>query len=761
MSYNYEKTFDIVVAGGGLAGVCAAISSARLLKQKGLTKAKVALINDRPVLGGVSSSEIRVPPVGAGRNPYGYETGIISELLYEERHRNHNRWEMGTANSIWDIVLWEAVKNEQNIELFQNTSVRSADSIEDGNGLKIKKLSMVQLGNESNYEIFSKIFIDCTGDSTLAYEAGAECMEGREEKSKYNEIFGQDKPDDGHMGSSLLFQAKDVGRPCPFKAPEFAAKYESEKSLCFRPHQSFKNGYYWIEVGVPHETIKHNEEIRDELLRHVLGVWDHLKNHCSHFGKEVENWALDWVGMIPGKRGSRRIVGDSIMTENDLRDCKMYDDRVAYGGHFLDLHTMGGILAADKPGNPVDTDPDLWDQCRLKPYPIRLSALYSKNVNNLFMAGRNISSSHVANGSARVMLTTALMGQSVGTAAAICIEKNITPKECRNNYIKDVQQLLLRQGCFIHQLKNEDPEDLVLKAKLSCSGESNLDLTQNASSDNEEYKQLMDKAYGTILPITTNRINSVTLWIENEEESEVTLIVRLKKIKHVWDFQNDEDDICQTEIKVPSKHTGPLEINLNVQVEQNSFYFLYTEALQEIVYLKFRKDHPAGTLSVWQSPTTKSWKYMRHNSVEGFELFCLGIKPEQSPYGIENIRSGVTRPYEETNLWVSSPMLPAHVELNWDDIVEISTIEITFDTDLTFTNETMPAFSVSDKCVKNYEIQYQENNNWHSLIKVEGNYQRQRIHHFPEIKIENIRIIINKTNGDLCARIYEIRLYKN
>jgi hypothetical protein len=763
LAFKIKKEFDILVGGGGLAGVCAAIAAIRQLNSLKKVNPRVALINDRPVLGGVSSSEIRVPPIGAGRNPWGFETGIISELLYEERARNHNRWEMGTANSLWDIILWEAVKKETGIELYLNTSIRSVLSKKNNENITIEKIFAAQLGNETDYEFSATQFIDCTGDSTIAFEAGASMIIGRESKEKYGESLANDIGDDACMGSSLLFQAKDIGRPCPFKAPEYAAKYHSENSLFFRPHQNFRNGYYWIEVGYPYKTIEQNEEIRDELIRHVMGVWDHLKNHCTLFGKQVENWALDWVGMIPGKRGSRRIEGDTVIIENDLRTARLFQDRVGFGGHFFDLHTIGGILAADKPGNPVDTNPDLWDQCRLKPYPIPLSSLYSKNVSNLMMAGRNISTSHVANGSTRVMLTNALLGQAVGTASAYCVSKKLPSRECAKQFIEEIQQSLLRQSCFLHGIKNKDKNDLALSASVEASSESSLELNplESEAKDPSVFRHKMDLALGTVIPVSSNTINSIGLWLISEDAKSIPVNISIFSLENIWDIQNTQKLVCTAKAIVSAGSKGPVQFEINQKVKSNQFYFITVEPVKGELYWQFRRDHPTGVFSVWRSATSGFWKYYRHERVEGFETFCLNISPEQKPFAANQILSGETRPYCFTNIWVSDPKQLNHawLKLKWKNLIEFNQIEITFDTDLSFTNETMPEFTISKKCVKDYEISCFANGEWRTLIKVEGNYHRQNIHQFSKIFASEIEIIVLLTNGDASSRIYEVRVY--
>jgi len=327
-----EESYEVVVIGGGLAGVCAAIAAAR-------QGSKTAIVQDRPVFGGASSSEIRIPPGGATNGgAWARETGIIEEIGLENHIRNHENVTTGKTNSLWDLVLFEKVKAEENLTYYLNTSARE---VEMAGKSKIAAVICDQLGSERTFKIKGKYFIDCTGDGTVGARAGALWRMGREARSEFNESLAPDEADDKTQGSSLLFRAKDIGRPVKFTPPPWAETYPTEESLNRSHSIQGKDfgGYWWIEVGAPFNTIDQNEEIRDELIKHLLGVWDHIKNHGEH---GAENMVLDWVGLLPGKRESRRLIGDHILTENDVKNNIPFPDRVAYGG--TEWPTVGGIL---------------------------------------------------------------------------------------------------------------------------------------------------------------------------------------------------------------------------------------------------------------------------------------------------------------------------------------------------------------------------------------------------------------------------------
>lgn len=437
------KDYKVIVIGGGMAGVCAAIASARQGE-------KTALINNRPVLGGNASSEIRMHICGAdyhGFRKNARETGIIEEILLDNKMANKSN-----SFSILDTILWEKTRFQENLDLYLNTHVTDLIKEED----KIIKVIGEQLTTEKIFELNGEIFIDATGDGTIAYLSGAEYMSGREGKDKFGEKFAPETSDNHTMGNTLLFSAVDIGKKVEFIKPSWANTYQ-EEDLAYRQHHEINSGYWWIEIGGDDlDVIQDGEVIRDELLKAVYGVWDHIKNSGNH---NADNFALDWVGFLPGKRESRRIVGDYILKEQDLFEGRIFDDAIAYGGWPMDMHTVGGIRTRREPNDFIMMD-DL--------YTIPYRSIYSKNIKNLMVAGRDISASHMAFGSTRVMATCAVIGQATGTAAAMCTNKKVFPREI-NEHIHELQQKLMKADCYIPGFKNKDIDDLALNSKISAS----------------------------------------------------------------------------------------------------------------------------------------------------------------------------------------------------------------------------------------------------------------------------------------------------
>ena len=442
---NHQVEFCVV--GGGIAGMCAAISAAR----QGV---KTLLMHDRPVLGGNASSEIRMWICGAhGKN--NLETGIIEEIRLENLYRNNY-----PNYSVWDSILYEKVRFQENLTLLLNCSCNNAEM--DGN--KIKNIRGWQLTNETWHTVEADYFADCSGDSILAPLSGAEFRYGREAANEFNESIEPEQADTNTMGMSCLLQCRETNSPEKFIPPAWANKYTCPEDLPNRDVKMTPNqNFWWLEIGGTLDTIHDCEEIRDELLKIAFGIWDYIKNYSED---DASNWVIDWVGFLPGKRESRRYVGDHIITQNDVAAGGEFKDIAAYGGWSMDDHHPDGIKY---PGKPTIFHP------APSPYGIPYRALYSKNIGNLFFAGRNISATHAAMSSTRVMATCGLLGQAVGTAAAVAVKNSLSPRGVYQNKLAELQAQLQVDDCWLPGRKREI-SGLCRKASLhsSCNEAENV-----------------------------------------------------------------------------------------------------------------------------------------------------------------------------------------------------------------------------------------------------------------------------------------------
>ncbi|MGI5894950.1 MAG: FAD-dependent oxidoreductase [Candidatus Merdivicinus sp.] len=460
MKEYQEVYYDVIVVGGGLSGLCAAIASAR-------HGAQTALIQERPVFGGNASSEIKMHVCGAncGKKKKNLrETGIIEELLLENRHRN-------PAKSFYqfDTLLWEKARFQENLTIYLNTCMVDCCADFHENLRRIHSIDAVQLSSQIKFRFYGRYFIDATGDAFLVEKAGFPTITGREGQSIYQEPHAPNQSDPVTLGTSLMFKAINMQKPIPFEKPFWAYTF-SEEDLKFRQHNPYESdmeiynidsGFWWIELAGNHDwnTISDAEKIRDELLKIVYGVWDHIKNQGDH---GAENYALDWVQFLPGKRESRRIIGEYVLTENDILRKTPFSDAVAYGGWPMDIHAEGGIWNKDQP----PTNFIQFDDCYTIPYRCYIP----QNSANTFAVGRIISTSHLAFGSTRVMGTCSIGGQAIGTAAALAAKDSCTPMEIEQK-MDLLQQMLLRDDCYIPGVRNHDCADLALTATLTADFE--------------------------------------------------------------------------------------------------------------------------------------------------------------------------------------------------------------------------------------------------------------------------------------------------
>ena len=469
---NKSLKTEFCVVGGGLAGICAAVAAAR-------HGAAVVLVQDRPILGGNASSEIRMGICGA-HGKERKETGLLEEIQLNNIYYNPLM-----RYTLWDDVLLSFVRAEKNITLLLNTSVENVEMA----GARIKSITAWNSNEYRRYEIEGKLFADCSGDGILAL-SGAEYRMGRESASEFHETFLENcSADRKTMGNSILLQLRPCGEHHPFIPPPWAHHYDDAffevrgvkpemrgpdsdnvSHSYIRPYPE-NNNFWWIEYGGNLDTIKDAGDIAWELKKIAYGVWAYMKNHPDG---RCRNFELDWIGSLPGKRESRRFVGDHILNQNDIMNGGSFPDTVCYGGWTLDNHHPDAFLHEGYVSTHHHPP---------SPFGIPLRSLYSKNIENLFFAGRNISCTHMGLSACRVMATCALMGQAAGTAAALASKYQVSPREIRQNHIEEVQGILLEDDVMlpgfprtVAQLTSCAKTDYPL---LKNSIDRNMDETEN------------------------------------------------------------------------------------------------------------------------------------------------------------------------------------------------------------------------------------------------------------------------------------------
>ena len=427
---------EFVVCGGGLAGVCAAVSAAR-------HGAKVVLVQDRPMLGGNASSEMRMGICGA-HGDQNYEAGLLEEMQLENLYRNPLQ-----RYTLWDDVIYSTVFREKNITLLLNTSVDGVEMGNDGEGAvatqKVIRAVRAWNGNAyTRYVIRGRLFADCTGDGILRL-SGAKFRRGRELPGEFGEDYLVNGGGDHRtMGNSILLQLRKTDEDHPFVAPEWAyhftdRDFDCEKEMAAHPkvvRYNYKrlypenNNFWWIEFGGNLDTIGDANAIRHELKRIAYGVWEYMKNHPDG---RCRGYDLDWIGSLPGKRESTRFVGPHILTQGDVLSGGHFEDVVAYGGWTLDDHDPDAFHRNGRISTEYKAP---------SPFGIPFDCLRSVNVPNLMFAGRDISATHMGLSATRVMATCAMLGQAVGTAAAIAIREKAMPADVRRTHLAELQATL-------------------------------------------------------------------------------------------------------------------------------------------------------------------------------------------------------------------------------------------------------------------------------------------------------------------------------
>ncbi len=680
---------DLVVVGGGLAGVSAAITAAR----EGV---RVVLLHDRPVLGGNASSEVRLWVLGAtshmgNNNRWAREGGVIDELLVENMYRNPEGNPL-----IFDTILLEKVVEEPGITLLLNTVVcevtkSSPDTIAAVGGFCSQ--------NSTRFEVAAPLFCDASGDGVLGFLAGAAFRMGAEGRDEFGEQLAPEQPHTRLLGHSMYFYTKDTGRPVRFVPPSFAID-DITAIPRWRNFNAREHGcqLWWIEFGGLLDTVHDTETIKWELWKVVYGVWNHIKN--SGRFPEAENLTLEWVGTIPGKRESRRFEGDFMLTQHDIVEQRCHDDAVSFGGWAIDLHPAEGVYAAEAPCTQ-------WHGMGVYQIPFR--CYFSRNIHNLFLAGRIISASHVAFGSTRVMATCSHGGQAVGMAAAVCREQACLPREVlARPRLRELQRRLLGTGQHIPLLRVDDDTDLAASAAVSSSSRLTLQRLQG----NGEFLPLTE-AVAMLLPVAAGRVPVFRLWAEVVQAS--SLLVELRSCSRRGSFTPDvvlarqtlplEQSPAGAGSGSASQMAQPLEIDFNTSVDGDRYLMLCVEAnpwislavsderLTGVLSLGQRGNRAVSTSSVQTPPAgsgIEAFPFWLPARRPGGKNLAIELEPAIDLFGPDNLTRGPDRPEQSANAWVADPLdRAAWAELTWQQPQTFRRCRVSFDTDYDHPMETV------------------------------------------------------------------------
>ncbi|AYY13961.1 FAD-dependent oxidoreductase [Actinobacteria bacterium YIM 96077] len=738
---------DLTVVGGGLAGVCAAIAAARLGRS-------VALVNNRPVLGGNSSSEVRVWVCGAtahGRQRYARETGIMGELYVENQYRNPE------GNPYyWDTVVHEAVREEPGIQTFLNTDVHEVEASDDGSRRRVDAITGWMLGSERRIRFESPMFADCTGDGLIGHLAGARHRIGRESRAEYDEPWAPDVADDITLGSTLLFYTKDVGYPVKYVPPSFAVDVTKTPIPERRIIRSGDNGcaYWWIEWGGEIDTVHENERIRDELWAVIYGIWDYIKNSGNFDSDTME---LEWVGTVPGKREYRRFVGDYTLTQHDILAQTPFEDRVAFGGWSIDLHPPQGVYATEagsKHWHPNGT------------YHIPLRCLYSANVENLWFAGRDISASHVAFGTTRVMATCAVVGQAVGSGAAVAQNLGVTPRELARDHLSELHQAMLREDASILGVRNEDPADVARAATVTASSTLTRLAVRPEPTGGRRWPLTGD--VGTIVPVDPE-LTEVGLLVEAAADTELEV--------ELFDTGREQNYVPHERVggAVAPIAAGPtrwvwLDLpwrpetprNAFVVVRENPQLTIFTSGIAEPGVRSYFY-RPAPPNADFDQPLLE-WPKLRD-----WQTFCVAVRPDTAAYEPDKAVGGYARPWAGPQLWASEPLSGDGGEwlrLDWEQPIPVRQVEIIFDDDvdeyLINLHHWRTPFEVLPTLVREYRIEVDADGtgDWRVVLSERANRWRRRVHRLDiPTSARALRLVAEATNGAPRAHVISLRVY--
>ena len=721
-----EKHGQVVVVGGGPAGVCAAVAAAR-------SGVRTVLIQSRAVLGGNSSSEIRVwtrGATGAG-NLFAEEMGVWGDFKMRNLYTNPD------GNPVlWDEVLLDLVLKEPLLELCLNTYVDRAE-LENG---RVSAVFGRSLLGDRYYRVTGEIFIDCTGDGTLGVAAGVPFHLGKEGRDEYGESLAPGEPEATTQGSSLLLYVKKTDHKVDFIPPDYAYDMDYVESLLNNGHRIVSeeyggSDYWWVEYGGHlNGALGEMQEVTLRLKKLTMGVWNYIKNSGKF---NADNHTLEWVGNYPGKRETRRMITDYVLCQHDVETPHTFCDGAFYGGWYIDFHPSDGVKSME----------DSCTQIPLNPYQIPLRTLYNSSVPNLLFAGRNIGTTHVAFASTRIMNTCALSGQAAGQLAAWCVKAGVGTDRVDEKAVAEIQRELRRNDAFLPGTLIKDSADLAPAASLTVSG------TFDGTCGKPAGELLLLKDRFFTFPVRAGQVRAEVLL---STPAAMT-------VKGAWYASSLPSRLLPGELlgntqlsAAAGEHWTALPLPalegdcfLTFVCGEDSTVSLRTEAEQRTGFLCGRQDH-------------SSYAYP-----------C--VRGEYSTlYAPSALTGGYNRPYGGPNVWISD-RLPATVELSWEQPQSVGRVTLTFDPDLSkeipssraekwaeshiFT----PRSGMPPELVRAFTLELRDGSGqWRTVHAEEKNWRR----HYPIVLEETtaataLRLTITATYGSPYARVFEITVTPN
>lgn len=729
-----EKTFDVVVVGAGPAGICAALAAAR-------GGARTALISDRPVLGGSASSEVRVTPSGADSAPwnrFARETGIMEEMTLR-------LLEKAARSGIWrwlyyDELYFDMVHAEPNLEFFLNTSVHRVECHPDG---RIAAAEAIQLRAEKILTFRGELFIDCSGDGTLGFLAGADYRIGRESKDEYGETHAPATADRGTMGATLLFSSVDRGHPVPYTPPAWALDVRELPTLIDpdkgvartfyrQPDGCAFYGLWWAEYGGDIDSIHDDDQVVWHCRQLVYGLWDYIKNSGKF--ADVERQEIDWIAYLPGKRESRRLLGPYIATAHDFLEQRSFSDAIGHCGWPIDIHPPHGYRDPE-PACTHDQTPGVID------IPFRI--LFSRNVANLLFAGRNISVSHEGLGTLRVIATTAVMGQAVGEAAAYCREHGLLPGDLPDQHLPELRRRLVRNDQTITGYCLIEDDDLSRTATATASSTAVLELPRT-----DQWRALTER-FGLVVPCPDRTVDAISFHLEAREADAAILDVYAADRAENYRFATVLATVTR-----PVHARAWTDFPLNVAPGPGQ-KLLCVFRQNPNIHLGIACDQLTGVLGI-AAPNVPDLNY--RNSFRCLpHTPAFRLAPVPAVFGPEQAVDGHIRPYGLPRCWASAGLdlgQPEWIELAFAKPGPVARVELVFNSDLNIRRHNFGG-SMCASLVRDYDLVVGDQ----TVCRVRDNAQRFRRHDFAPVLAENLRLVVYRTWGAPRAEVFDLRVY--
>ncbi|NLG51900.1 MAG: FAD-dependent oxidoreductase [Chloroflexi bacterium] len=784
MRIDDELVTDVLVIGGGVAGVCAAVQAARL-------GCDVVLVEMDEVLGGNSGPNLGVHVSGAHSfHPYGGETGIIEELEADAAAhwaKIHTLSMHYNISPLWDTELSQALERA-GVQVFRHSYAREPEV----EGARIKAVIVEDLATFTTRRIAVRhCVIESSGDGHISYRAGAEYRHGREGQDVYGERSAPPVGDDITLGSSVTALVRRTNHPVLFVPPPDTPPFEPGYGYagpgpdgdCLYAHSMWRPDaefcFLWhTETGGQLDTIRDEHQIRRELMRQLYSVWNHIKN-VAH-AEEARDWELVWVSPKVGRRESRRFIGDHVLTQTEVEAATPFEDAVAYGGYAIDVHNPTGR-------NNAQVQIIF---CSIPPlYSVPYRSLYSSNVDNLLLGSRLISVSHLAHGTTRLQRTLATVGQAVGAAAGLCCRHGCTPREVYRDHLEELQQTLLRQDATILGVPNRDPRDLARSASVTASSEQTHGVTRL-----HDWLPL-DRTRGVMLWDWAAELREVQVYLRNasDEPRPVTLRLGCYQAERRWKTHDESrppislgpgnriewgnmdqvsafQPVASAKASVPGRFEGWVSLAFDQPVPM----IPKDPTSDEDSYALLLDAAP----NVFWGRDERYCDYARRAELEpGGECYRLTLDAHlfrltpAPPYGeARNVINGWNRRYSTNpvNMWISAAdePLPQALTLTWPEPQTMSCVQLTFDT-LYRAYLEMPInrqeLGVAGMCVRDYELQIWRDGGWQTIVTEQGNHRRHRVHCLEQaVTTDRLRLVVLATNElGWPARVYEIRVYND